>query len=271
MDWLNQCLTHLSGYSSFSLALWMVWIQCLKIVCGIFASPKDIGLDVAKKFKNPSQAPTGVRLFLSGNKKKDAESTKEVSNPNPFDKLNSVKNDVELDDECKPLEKLDYSGDHDGEDEVEPIDNEMASFMASKREIPDDIQSICDNSDIKDLSVNRSFTLILVMPFTRASMFEGWDPLVIGYCIGSDSYVEKGFMNERGVEEKDDNGFSMKENSKAGVKSSSCNLVNQATKTVMEINDEKKSVNMEFPSTNEVCGNFSNTSSTGMGSQTYAK
>ncbi|GJX79146.1 RNA-directed DNA polymerase, eukaryota, reverse transcriptase zinc-binding domain protein [Tanacetum coccineum] len=94
---------------------------------------------------------------------------------------------------------------------------------------------------------------------------------VKGYCIGSDSYVEKGFMNERGVEEKDDNGFSMKENSKAGVKSSSCNLVNQATKTVMEINDEKKSVNMEFPSTNEVCGNFSNTSSTGMGSQTYAK
>ncbi|GJR82710.1 hypothetical protein Tco_0153495 [Tanacetum coccineum] len=59
-------------------------------------------------------------------------------------------------------------------------------------------------------------------------------------------------MNERGVEEKDDNGFSMKENSsKAGVKSSSCNLVNQATETVMEMDDEKKSVNMEFPSTNE--------------------
>ncbi|GJR82707.1 ribonuclease H-like domain-containing protein [Tanacetum coccineum] len=137
-------------------------------------SPKDIGFDVAKKFKNPSQAPTGVRLFLSGNKKKDAESTKEVSNPNPFDVLNSVKNDVELGtngglqiwllkrliidgkltlvgDEGKPLEKVDYSGDRDGEDEVEPIDNEMASFMASKRlsRIPDDIQSICDNSDIK--------------------------------------------------------------------------------------------------------------------------
>ncbi|GJX79143.1 hypothetical protein Tco_0327292 [Tanacetum coccineum] len=45
---------------------------------------------------------------------------------------------------------------------------------------------------------------------------------VAGVCIGQDSYVEKGFMNERGVEEKDDNGFSMKENSsKAGVKSSS--------------------------------------------------
>ncbi|GJR76537.1 retrovirus-related pol polyprotein from transposon TNT 1-94 [Tanacetum coccineum] len=117
-------------------------------------SPKDIGSDVAKNFKNPSQAPTGVRLFLSGNKKKDAESTKEVSNPNPFDVLNSVENDVELDDEGKPLEKVDYSGDHDGEDEVEPVDNEMASFMASKRvgygqEIPDNIQSICDNSDIK--------------------------------------------------------------------------------------------------------------------------
>ncbi|GJV34106.1 ty3-gypsy retrotransposon protein [Tanacetum coccineum] len=39
---------------------------------------------------------------------------------------------VLLNDEGKPLEKIDYTGDHDSEDEVEPIDNEMASFMASK-------------------------------------------------------------------------------------------------------------------------------------------
>nr|GEZ64598.1 hypothetical protein [Tanacetum cinerariifolium] len=36
------------------------------------------------------------------------------------------------DDDGKPLENVDYSGDHDSEDEVEPVDNEMASFMASK-------------------------------------------------------------------------------------------------------------------------------------------
>ncbi|GJW45261.1 hypothetical protein Tco_0074060 [Tanacetum coccineum] len=78
---------------------------------------------------------------------------------------------------------VDYSSDHDSEDEVEPVDNEMTCFMASKRvyygtnsllkqwretyenadydydpydddmyegqEVPDNIQSICDNLSIK--------------------------------------------------------------------------------------------------------------------------
>ncbi|GJZ69654.1 hypothetical protein Tco_0633204 [Tanacetum coccineum] len=39
-----------------------------------------------------------------------------------------------VDDEGKPLEKVDYSGDHDSRDEVQPVDNEMASFLASKRD-----------------------------------------------------------------------------------------------------------------------------------------
>ncbi|GJZ40980.1 hypothetical protein Tco_0587866 [Tanacetum coccineum] len=39
---------------------------------------------------------------------------------------------VLLNDEGKPLEKIDYTGVHDSEDEVEPIANEMASFLASK-------------------------------------------------------------------------------------------------------------------------------------------
>nr|GEW17815.1 retrovirus-related Pol polyprotein from transposon TNT 1-94 [Tanacetum cinerariifolium] len=90
-----------------------------------------------------------------------------------------------VDDEGTPLKKADYSGDHDSEDEVKPVDNEMASFLASKRvgygtnsfleqwretyknadydygpydddmyegqEIPDNIQSICNNLDIKCL------------------------------------------------------------------------------------------------------------------------
>ncbi|GKD74226.1 reverse transcriptase domain-containing protein, partial [Tanacetum coccineum] len=106
----------------------------------------------------------------SGNKKKDAESRKEVSNPNSFDVLNSVENDVDL------------GSNEGGEDEVEPVDNEMTSFLASERvgfgtnslleqwretyenvdydydpydddmyecqEIPNNIQSICDNLDI---------------------------------------------------------------------------------------------------------------------------
>nr|GEW80171.1 hypothetical protein [Tanacetum cinerariifolium] len=88
-----------------------------------------------------------------------------------------------VDDEGKPLKKVDYLGDHDSEDEVKLVDNEMASFLASKRvdygtnrlleywkktyenadydydpydddmhegqEIHDIIQSMCDNLDIK--------------------------------------------------------------------------------------------------------------------------
>ncbi|GKA13769.1 zinc knuckle CX2CX4HX4C containing protein [Tanacetum coccineum] len=38
---------------------------------------------------------------------------------------------VLLDDEDKPLEKIDYTGDHDSKDEVGSVDNEMASFLAS--------------------------------------------------------------------------------------------------------------------------------------------
>nr|GEZ59922.1 hypothetical protein [Tanacetum cinerariifolium] len=88
-----------------------------------------------------------------------------------------------VDDEGKLLKNVDYLGDHDSEDEFEPTDNEMASLMASERvgfgtnslleqwkdtyknvdydydpydddtyeghQIPDNIQSICDNLNIK--------------------------------------------------------------------------------------------------------------------------
>nr|GEW20389.1 transposase, MuDR, MULE transposase domain protein [Tanacetum cinerariifolium] len=36
-----------------------------------------------------------------------------------------------VDDKGKPIEKIDYLGDHDSEDEVEPVEKEMASFLAS--------------------------------------------------------------------------------------------------------------------------------------------
>ncbi|GJS87925.1 ribonuclease H-like domain-containing protein [Tanacetum coccineum] len=80
--------------------------------------PKNIGLCVAKNLKKPSQACRGVSIRpkvgfkqakqvyrpvskktnanTSGNKKKDVEPTKDVSNSNPFDVLNSVENDVDL-------------------------------------------------------------------------------------------------------------------------------------------------------------------------------
>ncbi|GKC21128.1 hypothetical protein Tco_1023278 [Tanacetum coccineum] len=219
--------------------------------------PKNPGFSVAKNLKKPSQAPKGVPVGqkvgfksakecrpiskkptanTSGNKKKDVEPTKEVSNSNPFDVLNLVDNDGELgtnggtlnlasnevnssgfsfwnvetsstittpivdkirkieniiidgkvtlmDDDGKPLKKVNYPGDQDSEDEVESVDNDMAHSMALEtvgfgtqslleqwrdsykngdydedpynddmyegQDLLDKIQDICDNLDIK--------------------------------------------------------------------------------------------------------------------------
>ncbi|GJW47327.1 hypothetical protein Tco_0078973 [Tanacetum coccineum] len=132
--------------------------------------PKNIDSDVVKNMKKPSQTPRGVSVgpkvrfkpvkqvfrqvskktmsTLSGNMKKNAEPTIEVSNSNSFGVLISVENDVDLgknggtsnlaskkanssgsslvidekvtlmDDEGKPLTKVVSSGDRDSEDEV---------------------------------------------------------------------------------------------------------------------------------------------------------
>ncbi|GJT12642.1 reverse transcriptase domain-containing protein [Tanacetum coccineum] len=144
--------------------------------------PKNIDPDVAKNMKKPSQVPRVVlvcpkvgfkpvkqvyrqvskkkNVNTSGNKKKDAKPTIEVSNSNPFDVLNLVENDGDLgtnggisnlaskkakssgssfwnvtlvDDEGKHLANVDSSGDHDSEDEVASVDNEITNFLASKK------------------------------------------------------------------------------------------------------------------------------------------
>ncbi|GJZ92328.1 hypothetical protein Tco_0664393, partial [Tanacetum coccineum] len=127
--------------------------------------PNNIGSYVVKN--NPRQALKGVpvgpkvrfkplkqvyrpvskknNVNTSGNKKKDAKSRKEnvtssiISTTlivDKFDKLEKLIIDGKIklvDDEGKPLEKVDYPGDHDSEDEVKPVDNEMTSFLASER------------------------------------------------------------------------------------------------------------------------------------------
>ncbi|GJV83329.1 hypothetical protein Tco_1523227 [Tanacetum coccineum] len=93
-----------------------------------------------------------------------------------------------VDDEGKPLEKVFSSGDYDSEDEVASVDHEMASFFAKKdrygtqslleqwkesyengdfeydpydddmyegQELPDKLQAICDNLDIKVMGRNK--------------------------------------------------------------------------------------------------------------------
>ncbi|GKC86596.1 transposon ty3-G gag-pol polyprotein [Tanacetum coccineum] len=62
----------------------------------VVAMPKLVGFDVAKNLKNPRQAARGVPVGPKWQKKKGAVSRKDVSNSNPFDALNSVKNDKDL-------------------------------------------------------------------------------------------------------------------------------------------------------------------------------
>ncbi|GKB67652.1 hypothetical protein Tco_0929064 [Tanacetum coccineum] len=116
--------------------------QCANL--GVPVGPK-VGFKPVKQVYRQVSKKNNVNT--SGNKKKYAEPTIEVSNSNPFDVLNSVENNVDLgtnggtsnpvtlvDDEGKPLTKVDSSGDHDSEDEVASVDNDMEKFLASKKE-----------------------------------------------------------------------------------------------------------------------------------------
>ncbi|GJX54993.1 retrotransposon protein, putative, ty1-copia subclass [Tanacetum coccineum] len=92
--------------------------------------PKNTGAGEKKTVKKPIQTSRGV------------EPTIEVSNSNPFDVLNSVDNNEDLvidgqailvDKDGNPLKKVEYPGDHDSEDEVALVDNDMARDLASER------------------------------------------------------------------------------------------------------------------------------------------
>nr|GFB25680.1 hypothetical protein [Tanacetum cinerariifolium] len=91
---------------------------------------------VKQAYKPISTKPTA---HTSGNKNNDVKPTIKVSNSNPFDVLNSVENDVVLGTNGGTLnlgelvKKVDYSDDHDSEDEVTSVDNDMARSMASEK------------------------------------------------------------------------------------------------------------------------------------------
>nr|GEY28107.1 hypothetical protein [Tanacetum cinerariifolium] len=144
---------------------------------------QKVGFNPTKHvFQLVSKKPTAN----SENKKKNVKPNKEVSMSNSFNVLTSVVNDEELGtnegtlnfasqeansrgstvekliidekvtllvDEGKPLKKVVFLSDYNSDDEVASIDNEMANFFAKKdgngQEIPDKIQAIYDNLDIK--------------------------------------------------------------------------------------------------------------------------
>ncbi|GJS93426.1 putative reverse transcriptase domain-containing protein [Tanacetum coccineum] len=100
-----------------TVLMWLFQWSLLELLLNGWC-PKNIDSDMVKNMKNPSQAPKGVSIGpkvgfkptkqvfrqvskknnvnTSSNKKKDAEPTIKVSNSNPFNVLNSVKNDVNL-------------------------------------------------------------------------------------------------------------------------------------------------------------------------------
>ncbi|GJW71875.1 hypothetical protein Tco_0128792 [Tanacetum coccineum] len=160
-------------------------------------TPKDFPVGQKMGFK-PKQVYQPVSkkhtANTSRNKNKNVEPTKEnvnSSSPNTtpviekIDKIEKLIIDGKVtlvNDEGKPLEKVDYLGVYDSEDEVASVDNEMASFLANKdgygtqslleqwkesyengdyeydpydddmykgQDILDKLQAICDNLDIK--------------------------------------------------------------------------------------------------------------------------
>nr|GEU51647.1 hypothetical protein [Tanacetum cinerariifolium] len=131
------------------------------------------------------QVESSNKASTSSVQKEWQSATPLVEKINMFEKQMLEEKCMLVDADGKPLKKVDHFDDHDSEDEVEPIDNEMANFLASKpsgvrygtkslleqyketygnaeydydpydedlyggQEIPDHIQSIYDNLDFK--------------------------------------------------------------------------------------------------------------------------
>ncbi|GJX31189.1 retrotransposon protein, putative, ty1-copia subclass [Tanacetum coccineum] len=142
-------------------------LRIVKLIKGILVGSK-VGFKPTKEYR---LVPKKHTANSSGIKKKDADPTNTVSDSNPFEVLNSVNNDVEMgtnggtsnldknganssessfwnvknsstiidgkailvDEVGNPLKKIEYLGDHDSEDEVASVDNDMTRDLASER------------------------------------------------------------------------------------------------------------------------------------------
>ncbi|GKC05802.1 hypothetical protein Tco_0997412, partial [Tanacetum coccineum] len=76
---------------------------------------------------------------------------------------------VFLDDEGKPVDKIDYTSDHDSEDEIQPVDNEMASFQASN---PSGVgYDTSSNNGMKLMGMLITITTHMMMTYMKARKF----------------------------------------------------------------------------------------------------
>ncbi|GJT56715.1 retrotransposon protein, putative, ty1-copia subclass [Tanacetum coccineum] len=195
---------------------------------GIPVGPK-VGFKPSKEYRSVSKKHS---TNSSSNKKQDVDSTNNVSDLNPFEVLNSVCEDgtsttpimykigkfenliidgqaILVDETVSPLKKVEYQGDHDSEDEVASVDNDMARSMASEmaefgthsfleqwrdsygngdydenpydddmyegHDLTEEIQTICDKLDIRVRGRKKLATL----PFTfgRLGVYSAGDVL----------------------------------------------------------------------------------------------
>ncbi|GJY04965.1 copia protein [Tanacetum coccineum] len=91
--------------------------------------PKIIDSDVVKNMKKPSQATRGVLVGPKDECPKiiDSDVVKNMKKPS------QATRGVPVGHKGKPLIKVDSLGDHDSEDEVTSVDNDMANFLALKK------------------------------------------------------------------------------------------------------------------------------------------
>ncbi|GKB29394.1 hypothetical protein Tco_0868795 [Tanacetum coccineum] len=78
------------------------------------------------------EVETGNKASTSSVQEEGQSSTSLVEKINMFEKQLLEGNCVLVNDDGKPLKKVDYSGNEDSEDETESADNQMASYLASK-------------------------------------------------------------------------------------------------------------------------------------------
>nr|GEW86846.1 transcription factor LHW-like [Tanacetum cinerariifolium] len=91
--------------------------------------PKNIGACEKKTMKKPSQTSRGVSV-------------------GPKIELLTSGQAILTDKAGNPLKKVEILDEYDSEYEVASIDNDMARSMASKRDLSQKVQAICDNMDI---------------------------------------------------------------------------------------------------------------------------
>ncbi|GJS40854.1 putative RNA-directed DNA polymerase [Tanacetum coccineum] len=102
-------------------------LSCHVFGHGIDECPKKIVSDVFLVM-----VETGNKAFTSGVQEDGQRSTPLVERIDIFEKRPLEWKCVLVDDDGKPLENVDYSSNQGSEDEVDSVDNEMTSYLASK-------------------------------------------------------------------------------------------------------------------------------------------